>query len=170
MHTSNLFSNATFNRESLEAYLRTKAIENRAVRVLGLLYENPDGLTQDECAVALGMPTQTCSPRFTDLLKHGLIIRKPIPGTDDYETRRTRSSSRAAVHIIAPDWVRAALDYKARKKMERENEKAEKSALLRVQALTTIVAGLVNIIEEQIPYPDAELSETLTLIRRQYLP
>src|SRR6267142_1611775 len=98
MHTADLFTNATFNRESLEAYLRSKAIENRAARVLGLLYENRErGLTQDECAEALGMPTQTCAPRFTDLLKHGLITRKPIPGTDDYETRKTRSGSRAAV-------------------------------------------------------------------------
>ncbi|SRR6266436_3406802 len=170
MHATNVFASAVFNRESLEAFLRTKALEDRAVRVVGLLYEHPEGLTQDECAAALGLPTQTASPRFTDLLKHGLIIRKPIPGTDDYETRPTRSNSRAAVHVLSPDWQRAILDYKARKRMERENEKAAKSALQRVQALTTVVAGLVEVIEEQIPYPDAELTETLNVIRKEYLP
>ena len=170
MPTTNLFSAATFNRESLEAYLRVKGLENRAVRVIGLLYENPQGMTQDECAAALGMPTQTCSPRFTDLLKHGLVIRKPIPGTDDdYETRRTRSNSSAAVHVLSPDWQRAALDYKARKRMEKQIAKAEKAALAENVELRKVIADLVQVIDEQIPFKATALEEALAELRRQYL-
>lgn len=153
----------------MEAYLRNKAFEDRAVQVMGLLYENPGGLTQDECALRLGMPTQTAAPRFSDLFKHGLVIRKPIPGTNDYETRVTRSKSRAAVCILAPDWQKSAGDYRARKKMERETKKSQRKALRENETLREIIADLVAIIEEQFPSKDADLTEALAVIRKEYL-
>jgi DNA-binding MarR family transcriptional regulator len=134
-----------------------------------LLYENPQGLTQDEVAVALGMPTQTASPRFTDLFKHGLVIRKPIPGTENYEVRLTRSSSSAAVCVLSPDWQRAALDYRARKRMEKQMQKAEKRALAENAELRAIIADLVEIIDEKIPFKEAALQEALAAIRKEYL-
>jgi hypothetical protein len=168
--TTNPFSGSVFNRESFEAYLQqTKSLENRVVPVLGLFYDNPLGLTQDETAVRLGMLTQTAAPIITDLLKRGLLIRKPIPGSNDYETRATRSKYNAAVCVLSPDWGKAAAEYRERKKMERESEKAEKLAVHENVVLRGLVGDLVAIIEESVPFKDAELTEALALIRKEYL-
>lgn len=169
MLTKNVFPGPVFNRESMEAYLRSQALETRAIAVLGLLYDNPQGLTQDETACRLDMLTQTTAPIFTNLLKGGLIERKCLPGANDYETRPTRNGSNAAVCVIVSNWQTAVLQYRERKIMARETEREQKHALAENVVLRGIVADLVGIIEEAVPFKDADLSEALELIRSKYL-
>ena len=142
-----------FNRESLRAFFSAK-VGDRCTPVLMLLHDNPHGLTQDECASALGLLTQTASGIFTELLKFGLAMRKPIPGRKDYETRETRSSNSAAVIVLSPDVRQAAATYRQNKRMIKEEEKARRNALAenaelreKIAFYRELVGDLIEIIE-----------------------
>jgi hypothetical protein len=52
------------------------------------------GATADEAAEALGLTSQTCSPRFTELKKDMVIIHAGC-------SRSTRSGSQAGVYVAA---------------------------------------------------------------------
>jgi DNA-binding MarR family transcriptional regulator len=159
-----------FNRESLAAYLQSQSFEKRAATVLSLLYDNPAGLTQDEAAARLGMLSQTCAPIFTQLLQRGLILRKRRPGNpEEYERRLTRNGYRAAVCVIALDLPAAVLKDREQKRMKRIEKISEKTALAENAVLREILADLVGIIEEQIPFKEADLSDALQIIREEYL-
>lgn len=61
------------------------------------------GTTCDSLEQRLGISHQTASARCSDLLKDGIIMRKPVPGMPDkYEKRPTRTGKSAAVLVMAP--------------------------------------------------------------------
>jgi hypothetical protein len=159
-------THAPFSRESLEAYFRARDFRERTVRVIGLFYVRPLGLTQDEAAAEFGVLTQTMSPIFTDLSKRGIIIHKPVSGTNDYETRPTRSNSPAGVHLLSPNWQKAAEEYRDREETKRKSRKMEKEENARMR---DVIASLVEIIEVSIPFKDEDLTESLEIIRKEFL-
>lgn len=80
---------------SAEAWDSVKGITGRLRRrVYRLIAEAPDGLTSDEAEVITGLPHQTCSARFTELKRDGLIV--------SFSRRQTRSGVPAAVYVPTP--------------------------------------------------------------------
>lgn len=58
-----------------------------------------DGATCDETEVSLDLAHQTCSPRFWELHKKGVIF-------DSGLRRKTRSGRRAAVYVSKREWIK----------------------------------------------------------------
>jgi hypothetical protein len=84
------------NPESVAAHasLKRRDLENcRAFILRATTRRGKYGMTCDEAEVRLGLSHQTCSARFTDLVKDGRLTRTE-------ETRPTRSGCPARVHIV----------------------------------------------------------------------
>jgi hypothetical protein len=90
------------NPESEEANLRANNNKSRDRRRIYLYLEaNPDGASCDRIEVELGMPHQTASARCSELLRDGLVVRKPRIG-GGYERTKTRTGSSAAILVRRP--------------------------------------------------------------------
>lgn len=86
------------NTESVVAHARTNK-DRDCGRVLDRIREcGQDGATCDELEFGLTMSHQTCSARCSDLLRLGLVMRKPF--RDTYERRKTRAGRPAAVLVL----------------------------------------------------------------------
>lgn len=112
------------NPESEDANLHTDK-ERDELRVIEFLAAT-EGSTQDKVSEQLGMPSQTCSARCSDLKKKGILIPKPKACCDacgkgmsehsssskcnryiGYERRPTRRGRPAAVLVVAKLWKAA---------------------------------------------------------------
>jgi hypothetical protein len=80
------------NPESAEAHLATRK-HHDTMRIIGLMRGYPQGLTCDEAEVLLNMRHQTCSARFADMKRDGLLVTVDI-------RRRTRAGCWARVHTL----------------------------------------------------------------------
>jgi Fic family protein len=84
------------NPESVEAFesFSVERMESDRARIVRLtIVRGKHGLTCDEAERLLGLKHQTCSARFTDLVKDGRLTRTE-------ERRPTRSGCPARVHIV----------------------------------------------------------------------
>jgi hypothetical protein len=86
------------NPESYSAHARTNK-DRDCGRILDLLLIlGRVGATCDEMERDLGISHQTLSARCSDLLRLGLVMRKPTG--DTYERRKTRAGRAAAVLVL----------------------------------------------------------------------
>jgi hypothetical protein len=65
-----------------------------ALRILRHIQGCSEGATSDECVVALGVPHQSCSPRFTELVQAGCLKKTGL-------RRKTASGGYALVYYVA---------------------------------------------------------------------
>ena len=70
------------------------AAENDRARILDLLRERPEGMTDYEIQEATGIIHQTVSPRRGELVRMGLVV-------DGLKTRPTDTGSPATVWVLA---------------------------------------------------------------------
>ena len=96
------------NPESEEANLRANNNKGRdRTRIYLYLEDCPEGATCDRIEVELGMSHQTASARCSELLREGLVRRKPRPG-GGYQRSSTRTGSPAAILVTwrnANGWI-----------------------------------------------------------------
>lgn len=88
------------NPESEEANEETIKSKDRRRIIDALFAAGLRGLTCDELEVLLGMRHQTCSARCSELLRDGVIVRKPTGLDGTYMRRPTRTGCQAAVLIF----------------------------------------------------------------------
>lgn len=89
--TSNYHHN---NPRSVQAHKRTTRNKLRdQLRIIKLLESYPRGLICEEAEILLGMRHQTCSARFSEMKRDGLLV---LTG----EQRDTSTSSPADVHAL----------------------------------------------------------------------
>ena len=86
------------NPESVAAHASVTPVTRRGqiLRVVAFVKSRgTDGATCDQTERALGMSHQTCSARFTDAKRDGLIVRDPAA-----RRRPTRTGRMAAVFVV----------------------------------------------------------------------
>lgn len=96
-------AHSQLNPESLEANQATNKVRDRQRIIEFLQKRDIRGATCDEICAALRIPSQTASARTSDMLKEGVLIRKPSTHGEKskWERRKTRTGSYAAVLMLA---------------------------------------------------------------------
>jgi hypothetical protein len=79
--------------------------------IIDALLDNPDGMTEEQLSLHLGMLRHSASARIAELKQLGAICRKPLQNPPDnaptWERRKTTSGSYAAVLVINPEALEA---------------------------------------------------------------
>ena len=84
------------NEQSVEAGQRGNKAGQLAAVFAAIKSEPVRGMTADECAVQLGLPSQSVSARFSELKEKGVIFKTGV-------TRLTRQNSKAMVFVAGTE-------------------------------------------------------------------
>jgi len=85
-----------FSEQANDAAVGSKAAQRQ--KIVGFLKTEPNGATCDEVEAALCIPHQTCSARFSELKRDGVITA--IFEGDNRVSRITRNGRKAGVYRL----------------------------------------------------------------------
>jgi hypothetical protein len=89
--------------ESIAAYRRLFGHFSTLEAIIMDAIKGTNGFTREELSNTTGIALPSICGRVRPMLDRGLLVRKLIPGTDQFEFRINRSGHKASVLIMNPN-------------------------------------------------------------------